>query len=96
LNKRSKEWFYEIGGKLNPETGKCIYKKDHLKHPIEVLEQAHKDVEEGWFQPERENDELTPALGNKEHGGRTRSQKAPFRESMVFLQKGRDFNTTAE
>ena len=69
---RCKEWFYGIGGTLHPETGKCIYKKAHLKFPIEALEKAHKDVEEGRFQPERENDELTRALGNKEHGGRTR------------------------
>ena len=32
-------------------------------------------MEEGRFQPERENDELTRALGNKEHGGRTRGME---------------------
>ncbi|KAK1660581.1 hypothetical protein QYE76_048740 [Lolium multiflorum] len=69
---RCKEWFYGIGGTLHPETGKCIYKKAHLKVPIDALERAHRDVEAGLFQPERENDELTRALGNKEHGGRTR------------------------
>ncbi|KAK1602397.1 hypothetical protein QYE76_018960 [Lolium multiflorum] len=69
---RCKEWFYGIGGTLDPETGKCIYKKAHLKVPIDALEKAHRDVEAGLFQPERENDELTRALGNKEHGGRTR------------------------
>ena len=54
---------------MDPETGKCIYKKAHLKVPIDALEKAHRDVEAGLFQPERENDELTRALGNKEHGG---------------------------
>jgi hypothetical protein len=24
---RAKEWFYGVGGKLDPETGKCIYTK---------------------------------------------------------------------
>ncbi|KAK1691850.1 hypothetical protein QYE76_008547 [Lolium multiflorum] len=66
---RSKEWFYGIGGKLDPETGKCIYNKEHLKKPCEALIAAHKEVREGMFHPERENDEMTQALGNKEHGG---------------------------
>lgn len=89
---RCKEWFYGIGGTLHPETGKCIYKKAHLKFPIEALEQAHKDVEEGRFQPERENDELTRALGNKQHGGRTRGTEGsvPWKYG-AFLRKGRDF-----
>ncbi|KAK1613261.1 hypothetical protein QYE76_036934 [Lolium multiflorum] len=66
---RSKEWFYGIGGRLDPETGKCIYNKEHLKNPCEALIEAHRDVREGRFYPERENDELTRALANKEHGG---------------------------
>ncbi|KAK1686030.1 hypothetical protein QYE76_046878 [Lolium multiflorum] len=69
---RFKEWFYGVGGKLDPETGKCIYTKEHLKKPGEALIAADKDVREGRFHPERENDELTCALGNNEHGGRTR------------------------
>ncbi|KAM0900935.1 hypothetical protein ACQ4PT_020321 [Festuca glaucescens] len=69
---RSKEWFYGIGGRLDPETGKCIYNKEHLNNPCEALIAAHRDVREGRFHPERENDELTRTLGNKEHGGRTR------------------------
>jgi hypothetical protein len=32
-------------------------------------------VREGRFHPDRENDELTRALGNKEHSGRTRGTK---------------------
>jgi hypothetical protein len=30
------------------------------------------EVQEGTFEPDRENDELTKALKNKEHTGRTR------------------------
>lgn len=36
------------------------------------LQQAHKEVVQGSFVPDRENDELIRALGNKEHPGRTR------------------------
>jgi hypothetical protein len=42
---------------------------------IDTFEMYHaaKDVEEGRFHPEREKDELTRALGNDEHPGRTRT-----------------------
>ena len=46
---RAKEWFYGVGGKLDPETGKCIMAKEHLKKPVEALVAAHKDVREGRF-----------------------------------------------
>jgi hypothetical protein len=36
-----------------------------------TLRSASKDVEEGRFHPKREKDELTHALGNDEHPGRT-------------------------
>jgi 3-hydroxyacyl-CoA dehydrogenase len=38
------------------------------------LVKAITDTREGTFQPERENDELTRALGNAEHPGRTRGK----------------------
>jgi hypothetical protein len=51
-----------------------IYKKhDKDPLPIDALRSAAKDVEEGRFHPEREKDELTRALGNDEHQGRTRT-----------------------
>ena len=33
---------------------------------------VHEEVANGTFKPNRENDQLTQALGNKEHPGRTR------------------------
>jgi hypothetical protein len=36
------------------------------------LQQAHKEVVQGSFVPDRENDELIRALGNKKHPGCTR------------------------
>jgi hypothetical protein len=50
-----------------------INKKNAAKNPlpIDALRSASKDVEEGRFHPEREKEELTRALGNDEHPGRT-------------------------
>ena len=67
----AKTWFYGHGGKLDPETGKCIFTKDQLATPLKALKAAMKDVQDGKFNPDRENDELTRALGNAEHSGRT-------------------------
>jgi hypothetical protein len=69
---RAKAWFYGHGGKLDPETWKCIFTKDQLATPLKALKAAMKDVQDGKFNPDRENDELTRALGNAEHSGRTR------------------------
>jgi hypothetical protein len=73
-NDRSRDWFYGHGGKLDSE-GKCVYTKKHDEDPlpIDALRSASKDVEEGRFHPEREKDELTHALGNDEHPGRTQT-----------------------
>ena len=37
------------------------------------LTEAHKQSAQGSFKPDRDRNKLTLALGNKEHGGRTRS-----------------------
>jgi hypothetical protein len=52
-----------------------IYKKKHDADPlpIDALRSATKNVEEGRFHPDREKHELTRALGNAEHPGRTRT-----------------------
>ena len=71
---RARNWFYGHGGTLDAE-GKCIYNRRHKDNPllpIEGIRNAVKDVTEGRFIPDREDDELTRALGNEEHDGRTR------------------------
>ena len=71
---RARNWFYGHGGTLDAE-GKCIYNRRHKDNPllpIQEIRKAVKDVEEGRFIPDREDDELTRALGNKEHDGRLR------------------------
>ena len=73
---RSKHWFYGHGGSLDPQTGQCIIGNKQIEKPIEHLVNAITEVRAGTFQPERENDELTHALGNPEHPGRTRGKGA--------------------
>ena len=57
--------FYGLDGNLcfrNPDV-------EEIAHKIEA---AHAESSQGIFIPDRENDELSWALGNKEHPGRTR------------------------
>ena len=73
-NKRARLWFYGHGGTLDAK-GKAIYNQRHRDNPllpIEKIRTSHEDVEAGRFVPDRENDELTRALGNDEHTGRAR------------------------
>lgn len=69
--KRARYYFYAHGGRLDPETGAFIT-SDAIREATQRLNEALRLSEEGSFQPNRENDELTYALGNPEHTGRTR------------------------
>ena len=62
-----------MGGELDPKTG-LVLKKASLKGAKDKLLQAIEDARKGLFTPNRENDELTRALGNHEHSGRTRGK----------------------
>ena len=57
-------------GELDPKTGKVL-KKACLDGAKDKLLVAIEEARSGVFQPNRENDELTLALGNPEHPGRT-------------------------
>src|SRR3954469_18151522 len=73
-NERTRNWFYGHGGTLDKD-GKAIYNQSHADDPllpIEDIRDAVCDIEAGRFIPDRENDELTRALKNKEHAGRAR------------------------
>jgi hypothetical protein len=65
----ARTWFYGHGGSLNPETGKCIFTKEQLATPLKALKEAMQAVQDRKFHPDRENDELTRALGNPEYSG---------------------------
>jgi len=69
---RSRTWFFGVGGTLDPETGKCRWTDEQLAIPITKLQKYIAAAQEGTFIPDREKDELTEALGNAEHPGRTR------------------------
>jgi hypothetical protein len=67
-----------------------LYKVSYQK-PVEALKTAHKEVREGKFLPERENDELTHALGNPEHGGRKRGTPGSLPLKFRFPKERKRF-----
>ncbi|WVZ97684.1 hypothetical protein U9M48_043198, partial [Paspalum notatum var. saurae] len=67
---RSKCWYYGYGGSLSSD-GTLIF-SDKIKRAAERLVEAIDKSSKGEFVPEREKDELTWALENREHPGRTR------------------------
>ena len=69
---RCRTWFFGAGGTLDPVTGKCIWTNDQMDIPVRKLQHYIEAAQQGTFFPDRENDELTMALGNPEHPGRTR------------------------
>ena len=60
-------------GALDPKTGN-VSKKANLNGAEDKLLIAIEEARTGVFTPNRENDELTRALGNPEHPGRTRGK----------------------
>src|SRR5664279_304177 len=91
---RSKHWWYGHGGTLDPETGATIF-REKIVIPSNALVKAMADAQAGLFRPERENDELTRALGNPEKPGQTRgkgagvSWKEGFPESNDYSYRSR-------
>jgi hypothetical protein len=65
---RSKQWFYAHGGIFHPATGKIMGPTDKL---YTNLIKSITEARQGKFQHDRENAELTRALENPEHLGRT-------------------------
>jgi hypothetical protein len=68
---RAKYWFFGHGGTLDPETGKVVFGQK-LQRAAERFAYARSTAQSGQWQPKRDKDELTFALENSEHGGRTR------------------------
>ena len=54
-----------------------------MKYPSK-LQKYIVAAQQGTFVPDRENDELTEALGNPEHPRRTEARQAPFRGRLGF------------
>ena len=80
---------------MDPVTGKCVWTDEQLNTPIVKLQEHIKKAQQGTFVPDRENDELTEALGNPEHPGRTRgtpgslSWKAGFPDASGYKRRER-------
>ena len=58
---------------MDPLTGDYIY-GPNIQRAAQRLQEATQAAAERTFQPDRERDELTCALGNLEHPGRTRGK----------------------
>jgi hypothetical protein len=52
--------------------GSLSYQNAATEEPAQRVKAVHEEVANGTFNPNRENDQQTRALGNKEHQGRTR------------------------
>src|SRR4051812_32968961 len=66
---RSKLWLFAHGAGLDPKTGKIVAQgkwKDKIEAIMKKLIDAIEKVRKGEYIPDRENDELTLALGNPE------------------------------
>ena len=61
---RCRTWFFGAGGTLDPVSGWCIWTDKQLETPLRKMRQYIKAAHAGTFIPDRENDELTMALGN--------------------------------
>ena len=57
---------------MDPVSGRCRWTDEQLAIPVKKLKHYIYAAQQGTFVPDRENDELTMALGNPEHPGRTR------------------------
>ena len=49
---------------MDPVSGKCRWTDEQLEIPVKKLKYYIDAAQEGTFVPDRENDELTMALGN--------------------------------
>ena len=81
---RAKYWFFGHGGSLDPDTGAIIF-GPQITAAAQRFYRAREIARSGSWQPRRDRDELTFALGNPEHGGRTRGYGALSWEH-AFLQ----------
>jgi hypothetical protein len=67
---RAKHWWYGHRGSLDRATGECVHRKLTFT-PTAKRVKAMGDAQAGLIRVDRENDELTHALENPEHIGRT-------------------------
>ena len=67
---RSVRFLLWRGVTFNPD-GSLSYRDATTEELEQRVKAVHEEVANGTFKPNRENDQLTRAPGNKEHPGRT-------------------------
>ena len=85
---RCRTWFFGAGGTLDPVSGRCRWTDEQLAIPVKKLKHYIDAAQQGTFVPDRENDELTMALGNPEHPGRTRGTPGSIPWKVGFPDAG--------
>ena len=73
---------------MDPVSGKCVWMEEQLRIPVRKLQHYIEAAQQGTFFPDRENDELTMALGNPEHPGRTRGTPGSIPWKVGFPDAG--------
>jgi hypothetical protein len=79
---RSRNYLLARGAAVSDD-GSLTFRNDRAAEVSRKIVGAHAQSSQGSFHPLREDDELTRALGNKEHGGRTRGVGlVPWKEAF--------------
>jgi hypothetical protein len=68
-SRRTRNWVLWHGSSYDPKTGELIHNNEKIIVPHKDIVEGINEVIEGKFHPDKENDELTKALKNKEHPG---------------------------
>ena len=80
---------------MDPVSGKCVWTDEQMRIPVKRLQHYVDAAQQGTFVPDREKDELTMAIGNPEHPGRTQgmpvslSWKAGFPDAGDYKRRER-------
>jgi hypothetical protein len=91
--RRSRNWAFVHGAVYDKRTGKLVQKKKQIAEPLGGLVKTIAEVQEGMFQPDRENDELTKALKNKEHTRRIRGLDPAIPWRSGFTQDNQTYRS---
>ena len=83
--RRARNWMLGHCKGYNMETGELILDENNLA-PKARIEKAIELVKKGEFVPDRENDELTLALGNHEKTGRARGYGPDYTWFLAFSE----------
>ena len=81
-SERTRNWV--LGRSKSTDDGQLIPKDSEVSEVLQRVKNIVVMEKEGRFKPNRQNDQLTAALGNEEHRGRTRgvSSKASWKEGF--------------